>query len=95
MKELDLCVLMTKAEFDAKNADSLVCETHSNYEPGQMVFTDGCHYLNVGEVACSFSKSTSCWKQVIMNEAINTKGFQDFDANGQPYTASNPAPDAE
>lgn len=92
MKELDLCVVMTKAEFDAKNATCLVHETHQDYEPGQMVYTGEGHYINVSEAACAFSKSTDCWKQVVMNEGISTKGNQDFDANGQPYTATNPAP---
>ena len=95
MIELDLCVVMTKAEFDTTNATCLVCESHHNYEPGQMVFNDEGHYINISEAACTFSKTTGCWKQVIMNEGIITKGNQDFDANGQPYTAANPAPDAE
>lgn len=91
MKELDLCVVMNKAEFDAKNATCEVHEAHQIYEPGQMVFVDSCHYINISEATCSFSKSTGCWKQVVMNEGIFT--LAEHDANGQPYTATNPVPD--
>ena len=95
MKKLELQVRMTKAEFDAKNVTCEVCEGHKAYAPGQIIFTNGDHYINVSKTNCTFSKSTGCWKQVVVTDGTFTKGNQDRDENGQPYTATNPAPDAD
>ncbi|KXL52816.1 hypothetical protein CLNEO_18390 [Anaerotignum neopropionicum] len=94
MKELDLCVRMTRTEFDEKNQTCKMfkIQDYSTYEVGQMVYMNGSHYIKTnGTTSCNFSMGEG-WKTVVVTESVFTKGNQDFDANGQPYTATNPAP---
>ena len=90
MKEMDTCVVMTKAELDAKVASQGEMTFGRKYNKGEITFCNGEWYVSKVDGNSCVPPSPD-WKKVIF-ESSSTKGNQDFDSNGQPYTATNPAP---
>lgn len=93
MKEMDSCVVMSKAELDAKIAAQGEMTFGRKYNKGEITFHNGEWYMS-NEDGLGFLPPYPGWKKVIF-EPSNTKGNQDFDSNGQPYTATNIAPSDE
>lgn len=90
MKHMENYVVMTKTELDAKVASQGEMTFGRKYDKGDVTFSNGEWYM-LNEDGLGFLPPYPGWKKVIF-ELSNTKGNQDFDSNGQPYTTTNPAP---